>query len=86
MNPEFNPKNNFHKFQDFQNFSAKQNQKPRLQQMKKPLMPEGNAYKLNRISVNLIPISLEFIHLRNISSPYFLFISTLSMFMLSHCF
>lgn len=86
MNPEFNPKNNFHKFQDFQNFSAKQNQTPRLQQMKKPLMPEGNVYKLNRISVNLIPISLEFIHLRNISSPYFLFISTLSMFMLSQCF
>lgn len=37
--------------------------------MKKPLMSKGNVYKLNRISINWISISLECIHLKNSCFP-----------------
>lgn len=77
MNPEFNPENNFQNVFKISSISQphpptpppaqqpqKSNYSPRLT-VQNPLRSEDNFYKLNKISINSIPVSLEFMYLRN---------------------
>lgn len=81
-NPEFNLEHHFQNSFKISNISQPP-PPPNLQHMKNPLWSQVNIYKLNKISINPIPINLEFMCLRN-CSPHPTFYESLTFMCSCH--